>query len=100
MFDTKNCDILITGDRNFAGEHQLLENAEIGDVDVLVAGHHGSEDSTGEELLSAVRPEIVCISAGEGNLYGHPHTKLLQRLECYGCIVYRTDLQGDIIIRR
>ena len=100
LFDTENCDILITGDRNFAGERQFLEASEIGDVDVLVAGHHGAEDSTGEELLAAVQPEIVCISAGEGNIYGHPHTKLLQRLEAYGCTVYRTDLQGDIIIRR
>ena len=100
LFDTENCDILITGDRNLAGERQLLENSAIGDIDVLVAGHHGAEDSTGEELLAAVQPEIICISAGEGNIYGHPHAKLLQRLETYGCMVYRTDLHGDIIIRR
>ena len=92
LFDTKNCDILITGDRNFAGEHQLLENAEIGDVDVLVAGHHGAEDSTGEELLSAVRPEIVCISVSEDNSYGHPGGELLARLETQGCTVFRTEM--------
>jgi competence protein ComEC len=100
LFDTENCDILITGDRNLLGEHALLQRNSIGDVDVLVAGHHGSADSTGDELLAAVRPEIVCISAGVGNIYGHPHRELLRRLESHGCTVYRTDLHGDIVIRR
>ena len=100
LFDTENCDILITGDRNLLGEHALLQRNSIGDVDVLVAGHHGSADSTGDELLAAVCPEIVCISAGVGNIYGHPHRELLRRLESHGCTVYRTDLHGDIVIRR
>jgi len=100
LFDTENCDILVTGDRNRSGERMLLRNASIPDVDVLVAGHHGSKHATCEELLSAVRPEIVCISAGRNNLFGHPAPELLQRLEKYGCTVYRTDLHGDITIRR
>jgi len=100
LFDTKSCDILITGDRDGFGERSLLRNAAIPDVDILVAGHHGSKYATCEELQAAVQPEIVCISAGKDNLFGHPAPELLQRLEAYGCTVYRTDLQGDIIIRR
>ena len=99
LFDTQNCDILITGDRDGFGERMLLRNAHIPEVDVLVAGHHGSKNATCEELLSAVRPEIVCISAGRNNTFGHPAPELLQRLETFGCSVYRTDLHGDIIIR-
>jgi len=100
LLDTKNCDILVTGDRNAFGERTLLRNAAIPDVDVLIAGHHGSKHATSEELLNAVRPEIVCISAGRDNIFGHPAPELLARLEDFGCTVYRTDLQGDIIIRR
>ena len=100
LFDTKNCDILVTGDRSGFGERSLLRNADLPDVDVLVAGHHGSKHATCEALLEAVRPEIVCISAGKNNLFGHPAPELLERLETYGCTVYRTDLHGDIIIRR
>lgn len=100
LFDTPNCDILITGDRDGFGERSLLRNAHIPDVDVLVAGHHGSKHATCEELLTAVRPEIVCISAGRNNLFGHPAADLLQRLADFGCSVYRTDLHGDITIRR
>ena len=100
LFDTENCDILITGDRSGFGERNLLRNADIPEVDVLIAGHHGSKYATCEELLTAVRPEIVCISAGRNNSFGHPAPELLQRLDHYDCSVYRTDLQGNIIIRR
>lgn len=100
LFDTKICDILVTGDRSSFGERSLLKHTDITDVDILVAGHHGSQSATCEEFLEAVRPEIVCISAGRDNAYGHPAPELLERLENFGCTVYRTDLQGDIIIRR
>lgn len=100
LFDTEKCDILITGDRDGFGERMLLRNAEIPDVDILVAGHHGSKNSTCEELLSAVRPEIVCISVGAGNSYGHPASELLKRLDKFVCTVYRTDIHGTISIRR
>jgi len=100
LFDTPKCDILITGDRTDFGERMLLRYHSVPDVDVLIAGHHGAESSTCEELLEAVRPETVCISAAEGNIYGHPHEKLLERLDIFGCAVYRTDQNGTIIIRR
>ena len=100
LFETENCAILITGDRGSFGEQMLLRNADMPDVDILIAGHHGSKNSTSEALLQTVRPEIVCISAGRDNPYGHPAPELLNRLEDFGCQIYRTDLQGDIIIRR
>lgn len=100
LFDTDNCDILVTGDRDGFGERSLLRNAQIPAVDVLVAGHHGSRQATCEELLEALKPKIVCISAGRDNAFGHPAPELLQRLERFGCSVYRTDLHGDITIRR
>jgi len=100
LFDTEKCDILITGDRNGFGERSLLRNHAVPDVDVLVAGHHGSKHSSCEQLLEAVRPEIVCISVGADNSYGHPAPELLERLKKYSCILYRTDRDGTILIRR
>lgn len=100
LFDTEKCDILITGDRDGYGERSLLRNRNIPKVDVLVAGHHGAKDSTCQELLDAVEPKIVCISAGQGNAYGHPAPELLSRLENAGCEIYRTDIHGTITIRR
>lgn len=100
LFETENCVILITGDRDGFGERMLLRNEDIPEVDILIAGHHGSNSSTCEELLSALQPEIVCISAGRNNPFGHPAPALLERLDRYGCTVYRTDQQGTITIRR
>lgn len=100
LFDTENCDILITGDRTGFGERMLMRRRKLPDVDILVAGHHGAATSTTGELLHTVTPETVLISVKEGNYYGHPAPVLLQRLEDYGCTVYRTDRHGTILIRR
>jgi competence protein ComEC len=100
LFESEKCAILITGDRSGFGERMLLRTADIRPVDILIAGHHGSKASTCEELLIAVSPEIVCISAGRDNPYGHPAPELLARLQAFGCTVYRTDLHGTITIRR
>ena len=100
LFRKENYDILITGDRDIAGETYLLLTEDICDLDVLVAGHHGSDASTGEYLLEHARPKTVIISVGENNKYGHPADALLERLETFGCTVRRTDREGTIVIRR
>ncbi len=99
LFQRENCDILITGDRSDFGERMLLKTAELPDLEILVAGHHGSKHSTCEELLAATTPEIVVISVGDNN-YGHPAQEVLDRLIKYGCTVYRTDIHGTIVLRR
>ncbi len=99
LFQRENYDILITGDRTAAGELALLQNGLPRNLDVLVAGHHGAETSTGTPLLAATTPETVVISVGEGNRFGHPSQAVLDRLETFGCTVYRTDIDGTIIIK-
>ena len=99
LFQPENCDILITGDRSSAGEVALLEKADLPDLEILVAGHHGADSSTSMELLNQTRPEVVLISAGADNRYGHPNWETLERLKLFGCKVYRTDLEGTIILR-
>ena len=99
LFQCGNCDILITGDRSEIGERILLGNYDLPKVDVLVVGHHGSKSSTCEHLLETLQPKYAMISVGEGNPYGHPAESVLDRLEEYGCIVYRTDKNGTIIYR-
>lgn len=100
LFQTENCAILITGDRNGFGERLLMRSIEIPELDVLIVGHHGAADSACEELLAATTPELAIISVGKDNHYGHPAEQTLDRLVAFGCIIYRTDLQGTIIIRR
>lgn len=99
LFQHEKCDILITGDRSDFGERMLLRTSDIPELDILVAGHHGSKHSTCEELLTATMPKIAVISVGE-NHYGHPTQEVLDRLAAIGCTVYRTDMHGNIVFRR
>lgn len=92
-------DVLITGDLPQTQERLLLNTHVLPDIEVLVAGHHGAKNSTSEELLTALRPEIVVISVGE-NSYGHPSQEVLDRIAAIGAQVERTDEQGQIRIRR
>ena len=99
LFRSAYCDILITGDRSTTGEWVLIKTASLPELDILVAGHHGSKHSTGAELLEVTKPKIVVISVGR-NSYGHPAPELLERLEDAGALVYRTDIHGNITLRR
>jgi competence protein ComEC len=90
---------LFTGDAERKAELELLE--EYGRTlssTVLKAGHHGSNTSTAYPFLREVMPSIAVISCGRDNSYGHPHDDVLSRFRDAGVTVYRTDMQGDIII--
>ena len=94
-----NCDILITGDRNAAGELELLRTHTLPEVDVLVVGHHGAKTAASLELLQATKPKLAAISVSATNAYGHPAQEVLDRLELFGCAVVRTDRQESIVIK-
>jgi competence protein ComEC len=70
---------------------------QVGPMDVLKVGHHGSRSSTSEALLQKTRPKIALIGVGP-NTYGHPTRAVLERLSQYGVEVRRTDLEGAVRI--
>lgn len=86
---------LFTGDLEKEGEEEILQQNIYLESDILKVGHHGSKNSSTENFLKAVDPEIAVISVGENN-YGHPHKATLERLEKMGVQVLRTDQKGDI----
>ena len=90
-------DFLITGDMERATEKKLIETYELPELNVLMAGHHGSKNSTSKELLEAVTPGTVIISVGS-NSYGHPAEDTLRRLARAGCDIYRTDRHGTVYL--
>ena len=99
LFQRENCDILITGDRGRRGEDYLREQTQLPKLELLIAGHHGSDSSTGIGLVAVTQPETVIISVGGSNAYYLPSNKTLGLLEMFDCRVYRTDLQGTIDYR-
>lgn len=90
-------DVLITGDADSFVERMLVKYYPIPDLELLLAGHHGSAGSTCQELLDALRPELAVISVGY-NSYGHPAPETLDRLAAAGAAVYRTDLSGPVTV--
>ena len=67
--------------------------------DVLKLGHHGSSTSTSDYFLGKVNPSIGVISCGKNNKYGHPHKEVMNLLEKYNIIIFRTDKQGSIVLK-
>lgn len=89
-------DVLITGDMNAELEQELVKYTDLPDVEVMVAGHHGSKYSNSNELLEIVRPDIAVFSVGAYNTYGHPTPEAIGRFEAVGAAIYRTDTMGTV----
>ena len=89
---------LFTGDAERESEQDMVEAGPDLSATVLYVAHHGSDTSTTYPFLREVMPEIAIISCGSNNQYGHPHENTLSRLRDADVTLYRTDLQGDIII--
>ncbi len=98
LFQPENYDILITGDREAAGERALLAATELPELEVLVVGHHGASDAACLELLHRTTPAAAVISVGR-NSYGHPSAQALERLRLFGCAILRTDQEGTIVFK-
>ncbi len=91
-------DVLLTGDMGAETELALLEHAQFPDVEVMVAGHHGSKYSNSTQLLEKVRPDIAVFSSGRYNTYGHPAPETIERFRAVGAQLYRTDHMGMVRI--
>lgn len=89
-------DFLFTGDMESSTEQKIL--ARDLEAEILKAGHHGSKTSSSLAFLQEVQPEVVVISAGKNNSYGHPHQTLLDRLYRYTDEIYVTYEMGTIIV--
>jgi competence protein ComEC len=70
----------------------------LGHVQVHKASHHGSNNGDIAAALSILAPEVVIISVGQNNSYGHPRPEALRRYAESGSTVFRTDVNGTIVV--
>lgn len=89
---------IITGDAGIKNEKEMCNLGIDLSCDVLVPGHHGSATATSWDFLEATLPEYAVISCGADNSYGHPHEETMEKLESANVEVFRTDIQGTIIV--
>lgn len=92
----KRLRMLLTGDAELDQEREFAQ--EVGDIDVLKLGHHGSKVSVDGELLDVLRPELSIASAGEGNRYGHPSDACRDAVKDAGGAFACTIERGDITV--
>lgn len=88
----------LTGDAEEESETKMAYSGVTENVDVFKAAHHGGATSNTELFLSMIQPEIVVVSCGAGNSYGHPNDEVMKRFESYADEIYRTDLDGTVVI--
>ena len=86
--------LLLTGDIEAEVEGALVRDDALLASTILKAAHHGSCSSTTQAFLEAVDPEVVLISVGGDNRFGHPCDEVLERLG--DLPVYRTDEHGAV----
>ena len=94
--------VLLTADTEKRGEEALitqLKEQEISHVNVLKVAHHGSANATTEAFLKECDADFAVISCGEKNRYGHPSSKLLERLNTAKTRYAVTWQQGAVTIR-
>lgn len=89
---------LICGDAEQQSEYDMVSSGEDLETDVYVVSHHGSSSSSSEYFLDAINPNYALISCGYENIYGHPTEETLQKLKARNISLFRTDIQGTIII--
>lgn len=89
---------LFTGDAEKKAEAEILGRGFRLKSSVLKVGHHGSRSSTSTRFLGSVSPRSAVISVGKNNRYGHPTEEVMRSLEQRRVELYRTDLQGTILM--
>ncbi|HEX5215998.1 MAG TPA: DNA internalization-related competence protein ComEC/Rec2, partial [Vicinamibacterales bacterium] len=91
-------ELLLTGDIGSDSEAQLPVPPPDALIRVLKVAHHGSRTSTSAAFVHAYAPDLALVSAGRGNLFGHPAADVLARLRAAGARVFRTDEDGAISV--
>ena len=92
LIKINNTTILTLGDLSKEYEDRLDTKA-----DVLKLSHHGSATSSTRKFIEKVDPNLVLISAGRNNTYGHPSKEVLANV---GDIPkYNTQTDGLVTIK-
>lgn len=101
-FNCMNFSMLFTGDIEEIAENRICElyaNSNKLNATVLKVAHHGSKTSSTEKFLDLVKPKIAVIGVGANNNFGHPNEGVIERIEKYTNLIYRTDEMGEIELK-
>ena len=89
---------LLTGDAEREETGAVIDAGDVGDIDLLKVGHHGSEVSLTADEAASLDPEVSVASAGKDNDYGHPDPVCVGILQKSGSRFYCTIQKGSVTI--
>ncbi len=90
--------LLMTGDIEEEAESYLVSKGEDLRSSILKSPHHGSSTSSTLAFLRVVGPKVSVIMCGDKNRFGFPGDEALKRYEDSGVVVFRTDVDGAVIV--
>lgn len=91
----QNRKFLFMGDAETKSENEIISDVS---ADVIKIGHHGSNTSSGQIFVNRVKAKYVIVTVGANNKYDHPHESVMDRWKNVGATIYRTDLNGNIVV--
>jgi competence protein ComEC len=90
-------DLLMTGDIEFRAEQALA--MEGCNASILRVPHHGSNTSSSEVFLGAVKPKVAVVSTGEFKGKLLLRDEIVERYRARDIPLWRTDVHGAVILR-
>lgn len=93
-----NISFLFTGGIETEAEKYLAGQGSKINATFLKVPHHGAGTSCNPFFLNMVKPKESIIMVGANNKYGYPSSQTLERLQKIGSKIYRTDLNGTILV--
>ena len=85
--------------RKAEGEGEGEGEGEVGQVDVLLAPHHGSRTSSSVAFIRWANPRHVVMSAGYNHHFGHPHAEVVNAYSTHGTRIWNTAHSGALVFR-
>ncbi len=96
----KGQSIIFPGDIMKAAEKELVaRGGKVLGATVLVSPHHGSKTSSTPNLLNAISPKVVVVSAGSKNRFDLPAAEVIHRYQERGYKILVTNKHGAVKIR-
>jgi len=92
----RDVSIVLTGDIGRDVERLIAPRFPPARIRIVKVPHHGSLTSSSWEFVRALAPSAAVVSAGRGNVFGHPAPEVLDRYRRAGAEIFRTDRDGAV----
>lgn len=93
-----NVSFLFPADISSFVESSLIKSKRDLHSDVLFVPHHGSYHSSSIAFIKKVSCRYAIVSAGNANVFRHPHQRTLDRYKSFPVKLFRTDKDGAITL--